>query len=232
MSGTASYRGSDIIIPILGLTGAGKSTFINTIAGREVATVGHDLQSCTSTVRPIPIPYPSHDDPTRRVIFVDTPGFNDTWVDDTKTLREIVDWLEQSCKQGKKLGGIIYLHEISQTRIGPAKENIDMFHKLCRPSTVKNVILTTTKWGDVPPDVGQEREDELSSQYWSGSDICRFDNTPDSARIIVDRILQKDPDDSLLVREGLVKLVDRLPPKKQASIAGGIFTFLFGKRRS
>lgn len=102
-----------IDVSILGLTGAGKSTvravflhdlyhlicwlqFINNIAGSEVATVGHDLQSCTSTVRPITIPYPSHDDPTRRVIFVDTPGFNDTWVDDTKTLREIVDWLEQS----------------------------------------------------------------------------------------------------------------------------------------
>lgn len=57
-------------------------------------TVGHDLRSCTSKIRHVIIPHPK--DPTRRVVLVDTPGFDDTYVDDTSILKLIAVWLARS----------------------------------------------------------------------------------------------------------------------------------------
>jgi GTPase Era involved in 16S rRNA processing len=38
------------------------------------------------------------EDPARRVVFVDTPGFNSdgAWLDDNKILKQILDWLQTS----------------------------------------------------------------------------------------------------------------------------------------
>jgi GTPase Era involved in 16S rRNA processing len=61
-----------------------------------VADVGDELQRCTSDVKHFTIKH--HQDPTRQVIFVDTPGFNadGVWLDDKKILQEILDWLQTS----------------------------------------------------------------------------------------------------------------------------------------
>jgi GTPase Era involved in 16S rRNA processing len=56
--------------------------------------VGHDLNSCTATIRHIVIPHP--DDHSRRIIFVDTPGFDDTYTDDAEILKLISIWLARS----------------------------------------------------------------------------------------------------------------------------------------
>jgi hypothetical protein len=57
--------------------------------------VGHDVTSCTSTLQ-----FAILDNPPllvgHRVIIVDTPGFDDTYVDDVETLRRIAVWLASS----------------------------------------------------------------------------------------------------------------------------------------
>jgi hypothetical protein len=66
------------------------------VAGRDVATVGNQLGPCTSDVKHFTIEH--HEDPTRRVVLVDTPGFNSDgiWLDDKKILQKILDWLQTS----------------------------------------------------------------------------------------------------------------------------------------
>jgi len=221
----------DVVILIVGLTGVGKSTFINAAAGRTVAPVGHDLQSCTTVIQHVIVPCPG--DSTRRIVFVDTPGFNDTWVGDKKIFGRIVDWLASSCR-GMKLAGILYLHDISQARIEPARDNLQMFHTLCHPPALQNVVLATTKWSDIPADVGRPREQQISKQYWTGSGlgVPRFDNTYKSAWAVVDIILEKDPVDAILFHQELDNLQKRLSPKAQAGIAGGFFKFLFRDRHA
>jgi len=205
---------SDIIIPVMGPTGVGKSTFINTAVGRTVMTVGHDLQSCTDKMQHTIISHPS--DPTRRIIFVDTPGFDDTFVDDAEILKLIAVWLAHSYSEGIKLAGIIYLHEISQARmLGTSRKNLTMFKKLCGDRALKNVILATTKWDDIAPGVGEPREQQLSNKYWKemvsqGSKIKRFTHTRESAWAIVDPIVNKDPI-SVLIQQELVDLQKLLP---------------------
>jgi hypothetical protein len=70
------------------------SQFINAAAGKVLAGVGHSLLSATATVEPITIPYPR--EPSRQIIFVDTPGFDDTYIDDSRILKLIADWLAKS----------------------------------------------------------------------------------------------------------------------------------------
>ena len=59
--------------------------------------VGHDITSCTSTLQ-----YAIVDNLStrklegRRVIIVDTPGFDDTYEDDVEILRRIAVWLASS----------------------------------------------------------------------------------------------------------------------------------------
>jgi GTPase Era involved in 16S rRNA processing len=218
-------RESDVIVLIIGLSGVGKSTFINAAARKDAVIIGHDLESGTKKVQPVVVPYPG--DPTRRVVLVDTPGFDDTWVGDIQILKQIVEWVDRSCAQGMKLVGIIYLHDISQPRVASAKESLNMFQNR---NTVKNVILATTKWDVVKPELGRQREQQLP-QHWKGSDIVRFNDTPTSAREIVELILKKNPNDALPIREDLSKfLVREASPKSSPTGRSGFFTFLFGKR--
>jgi hypothetical protein len=125
------------------------------------------------------------------------------------------------------LAGIIYLHDISQPRMESAKENIEVFDKLRCPGVINNVILATTKWGDVSMDVALRREQQLG-KYWAGSDITRFHNTVDSAQAIVNLILQKTRVDDYQVQEELANLLQHLDPMVKPSVVEALFT-LFGK---
>lgn len=97
--------------------------------------------------------------------------------------------------EGMKLGGIIYLYDISQTRLQTPRKAFSKFKKLAVESGVKNSILATTKWNDIQPSASEEREKELDA-YWKEmpsqeSKSFRFENTRDSAWAIVDVILGK-----------------------------------------
>ena len=59
--------------------------------------VGHGLESRTTEIKPVIIQHPTEE--SRRIIFVDTPGFDDTYVDGVKILTRIADWLAQSYVQ-------------------------------------------------------------------------------------------------------------------------------------
>ncbi|RDB17362.1 GTPase IMAP family member 4 [Hypsizygus marmoreus] len=184
-------RETDIVIPIMGPTGVGKSTFINTLAGKTVASVGHNLKSHTSQLQHVVI-----EGGRNRIILVDTPGFDDTFVEDSEILRRIAVWLAKSYSDNMKLAGVVYMHEISQTRmLGTARKNLDMFNKLCGREATKNVILATTKWSEVKPDVAARRETQLKKEHWAemvklGSTVLRFEDTQESAWAIVDHIIE------------------------------------------
>jgi GTPase Era involved in 16S rRNA processing len=64
---------------------------INTAAGQERTNVGHDLQSCTAEIMPVCATYPA--DPNAHVVFIDTPGFDDTDVSDITILERVSEWL-------------------------------------------------------------------------------------------------------------------------------------------
>ncbi|KAG6852773.1 hypothetical protein C0991_009213 [Blastosporella zonata] len=203
-------REGDLVIPIMGPTGAGKSTFINTLLGKNFARVGHELQSETQHIHHYRLPGVN-----RRVFIVDTPGFDDTSTGDREILRRIAVWMAKSYSSDMKVAGIIYLQEITQTRVtGTTRKNLDMFEKLCGPNAATSIILATTKWGEVKSTVGEQREAQLRDEHWKdmlmdGSKMRRFDGTQNSAQKIVNEILARKALDAAHIQSELVE-VDKL----------------------
>ena len=65
--------------------------FINNFMGGMVTTVGHGLESCTRDVKHVIAKHPSNGN--RRLVVLDTPGFDDTNVDEAEILKRIAFWL-------------------------------------------------------------------------------------------------------------------------------------------
>jgi len=179
---------NDIVIPIMGITGSGKSTFINTLVPGAELAVGGDIDPCTKQVHPAIVAHPN--DSERRVVFIDTPGLDNTTWPDEKILREITAWLHRFYNKDRKLAGIIYLFEITQARVKASSvlKNLKYFDTLCGDIATKNVILASTKWSLSPTEKEILREKELTD-IRPGSRVYRFQDSVDSAWAIVNLIL-------------------------------------------
>ncbi|KAF4615160.1 hypothetical protein D9613_003468 [Agrocybe pediades] len=188
-----------IIIPIMGATGAGKSTFLNYLVQdeRQKFQVGHKLTSCTSELRPVTLTFPN--DPFLRqytVILVDTPGFDDTYAADVDILERIANWLKNAHRDMMVVGGVIYLHDISNDRFsGTARRNLEMFNRMCGDNAFKKVIIGTTKWRRTPPSTGERRENELKEVHWrpmleKGASTKHFEDSYDSCLAFIRQIVE------------------------------------------
>ena len=59
--------------------------------------MGHGLKSCTATVQPFIVNLsPDEFGDPRRLVLVDTPGFDDSYEEDSEILRRISVWLASS----------------------------------------------------------------------------------------------------------------------------------------
>lgn len=84
----------------------------------------------------------------------DTPGFDEISRSDTDVLINIVTSLQTMRKEHIKLSGIIYLHRITDTRIGgAASRNLRMLHELVGTDKMKNVLFVSNRWEEVRTDL-------------------------------------------------------------------------------
>lgn len=208
----------EVAIAVMGATGSGKSTFIN-LASRSAFCVGNGLRSCTSEVNVTD----AFGLDGRRVILIDTPGFDDTQLSDTEVLQMIALFLETSYKDGFKLAGLLYFHRISDFRVGGVSaRNARMFRKLCGDDTLKNVIIVTNMWGEVNHRLAEARETELKRDELffkpaldKGAQMARHMNTVPSAQAILRLVLNNHP----LPLQIQVQLVDECKDITQTSAA-------------
>jgi GTPase SAR1 family protein len=198
------------MILVMGVTGSGKSNFINQLAKGAVVE-GHGVTSGEFTT--------SHHDckisslqvvetrdcevvrvgiGRREVALVDTPGFDDTNRSDAEILQQIVEFLCAQYELGISLKGIIYMHRITDNKMsGSALRYFEMFMRLCGERNLENVILLTTMWSELKdPAKGMERERELRKDFWStmekrGSTIRQFDGSRSMAEALVCRLMRK-----------------------------------------
>ena len=90
---------------------------------------------------------------------------------------------------------------------GNSRRNLKTFKELC--GELKNVVVVTTWWDDVPDQEKEamgKREEELmktKGKFFepliaAGARYLRHDNTVESARRIVDQLLNNNPIDIVL----------------------------------
>ncbi|KAF4588345.1 hypothetical protein EYR38_010313 [Pleurotus pulmonarius] len=177
---TKAVSPQDIVIAVMGPTGAGKST-----------------------VQPIKIKIGPH-----KVILVDTPGFDDTNISDTMVLGMIADWLLETYNNKVKLSGIIYMHRISDHRMaGAPLKNLKMFAQLCGTIAAERVMLVTTMWDRIKQaEVGVKREAELKGKFWKdlidkGAKVERFHGSFESAWAIIGSLYQPLSQEVVLLQE-------------------------------
>lgn len=136
----------------------------------------------------------------KRLFLIDTPGFDDTHKSDTDILREVADWLQRAYQNRILLSGIIYLHRVTDVRMGgSAMKNLRMFKKLCGDDRLANVVLATTMWSSgVDEKTALYREEQLRTQpdFWAkmvekGSKIFRHDRGAESATEIVNYLISR-----------------------------------------
>ncbi|KAF5548266.1 GTP binding domain-containing protein [Fusarium mexicanum] len=126
---------------VIGLTGAGKSTFVSNCTGHDV-TIGHGLYSCTNSIGAFQ--YTRHG---QRIFLIDTPGFNDTSRSDIETLEVLATYLGASYANGVRIHGIITLYPITNNRMaGSNLRSLRILKEICGFSSYSNLAIVTTMW--------------------------------------------------------------------------------------
>ncbi|KAI6104199.1 P-loop containing nucleoside triphosphate hydrolase protein [Pisolithus sp. B1] len=199
----------------MGPTGSGKSNFINQLTGSKKEPGAEKLESCTRGIREFEVNLTDGN----RYVFVDTPGFDDTYQSDRDILRTIADWLAKKYQGNVKLTGVIYTHRISDNRMsGSVCKNLDLFGQLCGDKAAQCVRLVTTMWDKQKPEnttTWQERVLRLEGNFWEpllrlGARHERFLNTPKSAWDIVNGLVQPRTPSALLIQEEIVDAEKKL----------------------
>ncbi|KAH6905959.1 hypothetical protein BKA70DRAFT_1500183 [Coprinopsis sp. MPI-PUGE-AT-0042] len=183
----------------MGPTGVGKSTFISKCTEGEKIAIGHGMQSCTREVAPYQAQFPDgcKDLWKRRLILVDTPGFDDSRAEDVNILHKVSDWLAQM-KHPSLGSSTSHIADITQKRMtGTSKLSLSMFSKLCGQSSFNKIRMVTSHWQDLATHKeGESREHELKANWWK--DIMEGGGA-------LRRIKRSGAGDELLIVQDLIK---------------------------
>ncbi|KAI4087812.1 MAG: hypothetical protein L6R37_008280 [Teloschistes peruensis] len=180
------------MILVMGVTGAGKSFFINKLAGADVVKTGSTLDPCTANCEAVPVEIGRS-----KVLLIDTPGFDDSVRTDSEILTEISRLLAAFYQEGVSLKGVIYIHRITDIRYaGSQVKTLNIFKKICGELALKNVFLVSSRWHEVDEAQGASREQQLREKFWAymlghGSTMTRFYGTRDSAIGIASQLVSK-----------------------------------------
>ena len=162
---------------------------------------------------------------------VDTPGFNDTYQNESQILAKLAGWLSSTYRDGRRLSGLIYLHSIAKSRMsGTSRLNLSMFQKLCGQHSYENITLCTTFWDSVNHSVGESRESQLFTRddFW-GNMIQRGAKTErihDYSDLVSRRVLQRFADKGEVVLTVQKEMVDNNKPLEQTAASQVVNTEL------
>ncbi|RXW22295.1 hypothetical protein EST38_g3559 [Candolleomyces aberdarensis] len=143
----AEPNSEEKVIVVVGDTGMGKSSFINSVIGSEVAAVDDTLFTCTREVKGH-----KYKRDGLEVTLVDTPGFRYFVEGDDKSDEKIVKMIDEFLKQqaGKRASGIFFLHSIAGNAPEISDKAMRTLKRLCGNSLSKYAaVVVTTRWDEV-----------------------------------------------------------------------------------
>ncbi|KAK3357916.1 P-loop containing nucleoside triphosphate hydrolase protein [Lasiosphaeria hispida] len=191
---TKQKKGGEVMIALLGVTGAGKSTFASIASGTQLE-IGHGVDPCTqepATVR--------FDLDGRSIIIIDTPGFDDDKRSDVQILEAIYKWMtsRKGFYKHYALDGLIFLHPVTLNRVGGAeRKRTRLLEKILGREAYKRVIIATTMWDDLRSDEiatsrlkGRHGEGGVWNEMLSkGAIMRRHSNNQESAHKIIREVI-------------------------------------------
>ncbi|KAG6334345.1 hypothetical protein ID866_4746 [Astraeus odoratus] len=181
----------DSFISIIGPIGSGKSSFVSRVTGlsEAYAGVGHGLNPSTSIGA-----FTYTDEGTgKSVVLLDVPGFGHPSLSNSTIVTTIMKWLGETYKGRIPLGGILYLHPITNPDMAILpREILNSFNPLgrkCGGSIMSKLSFVTTMWDTVSRLDGEATLVELQ-RVWRpmlglGKTILCYENTHESAREVV-----------------------------------------------
>lgn len=191
---------SEGAIVVMGRTGVGKSYLISRISGKEVK-IGHTLESCTNQIQVVPFEVKDKQGNPHTIELVDTPGFDDTNLSDADVLSIITNWFISSYKDGIKIKGLLYLHNIKERKMyGSSLKALSTFKKMCGVECYGSIRIITTKWKKIDSKL-EAREVELKQNYWKDllNNGCLYQRYL-SDKEMADQILEMVSRDRVLLR--------------------------------
>ncbi|KAF9030398.1 P-loop containing nucleoside triphosphate hydrolase protein [Panaeolus papilionaceus] len=138
---------SSYVYLILGPTGAGKSSFIESLAGKpkELSISSDQLGGYTQHVVVYRVGNVLRREhyKSAEVYMIDTPGFSDTTISEIEIMDMIRELLD-----GRRVDRILFLTPITQIRLGGTKRRtIEMLRDFLKPTRdLGSIIFVTTMW--------------------------------------------------------------------------------------
>lgn len=149
----------------------------------------------------------------RRVMLIDTPGFNGTNVTDERLLEWIAEWLLGMTDPELQLNGIIILQPVENPRVlGTEKRMIQLLEAIIGPRFLSHVVVGFTMCDKgQSEDIKQSVEGRLATQYWghltsNGNVKCLQKDRPDLYPDTVRPLLQKEK--ALLLMQSELQTTD------------------------
>jgi len=186
------------MILVMGKRGAGKSSFINTLVGGDVAEIGDGNTACTKNCLLVPTRVGKS-----KVILIDTPGCRGYCNYPGATFfTQMFTTLARQYQRGISLRGIIYIQRLPvEPELGDLPAEIErllrMFQDICGDSNLlfRNIILATRGWQlpELDESVAAVRENEYCKMWMPildrGPTMARYYGERDSAVSMTSRIL-------------------------------------------
>ncbi|KAK0619487.1 P-loop containing nucleoside triphosphate hydrolase protein [Immersiella caudata] len=195
---------TEVLIALVGITGAGKTTFASVASGRTDLVIGYGVDPCTQDPEAIDFQLDNH-----KVVLIDTPGFDDDARSDLEILEDIGQWLvREGFSKNHQLDGLILLHPITHNRVGGMeRKRTKLLEKILGSDACKRVVIATTMWDDLVSEdamMGRIEGRMAEGGVWAdmvrqGATIVRHRNNQGSAHDIIRRIIR------IANREGKVK---------------------------
>ncbi|RPA93966.1 hypothetical protein L873DRAFT_1846862 [Choiromyces venosus 120613-1] len=157
------------VIFVMGVSGAGKSSFIKALGGKDPEGESPETSPFESVTHEVAIYKATLD--SQEMLLVDTPGFEDNKTSNLKTIQKICEEIVKITNNPAFfIHGAVYVHNIATSRWTAGDVRTwDILKALCGNAAMGNVIVATTRW---PADYENKNYEMLEKrnleEYWKG----------------------------------------------------------------